>query len=588
MENKNENNRFAGSSLGGKSKYIERHQNAVRIERAGEIDKRIAAFDAQKHDLDWARRAVDFCDRELENGRDVADISKGIKDLPRIKQEALDIIAAEDRRLKEEQDALKLQQKQLELKTKADEDAAVSNAEKLITSVSEMSRTREWIDEVEKLNLMLKGFPSKLFDRVSNRYLVEVFNKEAKDVGAALDLDDEIIELDATRMKNKSWAEKVFKIEKKLSAKLDKYMKEKSTFFKLSGLASKIYYSEDVSLVENFIKKVEEEHIEQALEDYNKASKTVEKLRDAIYIEEYISNFESRWVTAKDRVEETIKENKKIEAERIKAQKAQQKLDEEIAIKNAQKAAKAKARRKVFGKILVVLLHIAVIAGVIGFGALNITTPVGAWVLSGGCSAIVCYFWIFFGASFFDKKEILRNLLFGVLLALPVVGLNIASMFVESFGFYFLPPLAAIVIISIFNVINFGDDEDLHCGGIVLDAALITLGFVLYVSIGGILGALLCAASLIVMGICHAVLVHVLDWQETYMYTLAILLFIASAVPIWWGRWDTLILSLGLAIGGTIVGFGNTEADEFSPGTITALIMYGIVFVIGLAGIFIS
>ena len=80
MENKNENNRFAGSYLGGKSKYIERQQNAVRIERAGEIDKRIAAFDAQKHDLDWARRAVDFCDRELENGRDVADISKGITD----------------------------------------------------------------------------------------------------------------------------------------------------------------------------------------------------------------------------------------------------------------------------------------------------------------------------------------------------------------------------------------------------------------------------------------------------------------------------------------------------------------------------
>ena len=582
MDNKNGKNAFASTTLGGSDKYLKRHQDALRLERAADFDKRIAEFDAQKHTLDWARKAVDFCNREYEAGKDVADISKGVQDLARIRQEAQDIIKLEDDRLKAEKEALKLKQQQIDLKNKEDEDAAVSNLERLIDNISLTSRTREWLDEVQRINLTVKGLPAKVFDRVSNRFLIDGFNKEAPDLEMALELDSQILELNATRQKNKSWAQKVFDLEKKLSPKYDKYMKEKNAFFNLASLASKVYYSVEIASIESFLKKVEEGQIEQVMDDYLKVSKNVEKLRDAIYIEEYISNFESRWVDAKEQADAIVKENNRVAAEQLKAKKKAEKEQEEIAIKNAQKAEKAKIVRAKLLKAFIVLLHLAVIGGVIGFGVLNISSPVGVWVLTGGGSAIWIYFWMTKLSFWMKSNEVLRNLVVGLLFGVPTIGLNIAGMFIETFGFYFTPLLAALIAMSIFDFVTFGDDEDLHCGGVMIDVSLITLGFMFFVSIGGILGALLCAACLIAMGVVHAVVVHVLGWEDVYMYTLAIILFVASAVPIWWGRWDTLILSLALAIGGSIVGFANTDNDEFVPGTIAAIIIYSIVFVFGL------
>ena len=55
----------------------------------------------------------------------------------------------------------------------------------------------------------------------------------------ALELDSQILELNATRQKNKSWAQKVFDLEKKLSPKYDKYMKEKNLYLFLTGYCAR-------------------------------------------------------------------------------------------------------------------------------------------------------------------------------------------------------------------------------------------------------------------------------------------------------------------------------------------------------------
>lgn len=565
MDNKNGKNRFAGTSIGGGSKYIERHQEALRLERAADFDKRIAEFDAQKHTLDWARKAVDFCNREQEAGKDVADISKGVQDLPRIRREAQDIINAEDLRLQAEKEALKLQQQQLDLKNKADEDAAVSNIERLIDNISGTSRTREWLDEVQRINLMVKGLPSKVFDRVSNRFLIDGFNKEVPDLEMALELDSQILELNATRQKNKTWAQKVFALEKKLSPKYDKYMKEKNSFYTLASLASKVYYSVEIASIDAFLKKVEEGQIEQVMDDYNKVSKNVDKLRDAIYIEEYINNFESRWADAKEKADAIVKENNRIAAEQLKAQQDAIKLQEEIDIKNAQKAAKAKVNRARFLKALVILLHIAAVATVGILGVLNLSNSSGMWILTGGGAGLLCYFWFVLINPTLVREEMdfAKKLILICGLTVPILGINIAGIFVSALSLYFLPLLGLLLLIIIIEMSVFGSEEE---GMLLLDISLITLAFVLLVAIGGIIGAVVCAGVLIAQGITHAVTTRMLQCGDIPMLFIAAAMMLAAAVLIWWFKWEFILVAAGLFVSGFVIGCSSEDADEMVAG----------------------
>ena len=309
MDNKDTKNAFANSKLNLGDKYMKRHQDALKIERAKEFDDRISKFNKKEHTLEWAKEALVFCDREEKNGKDLMEFSKGLQDLPRIRQEAKDILSADERKkeeekankerlealrlqeLKKEKDRLKLLEEEEKLKSEKLEDEAVENMEKMIDNVSKASRDRMWLKNLENADLTLKGQSKKVYDRISNRFILESLKEEAKEVKLALDLDDEIIELNATRLKNKIWAEKIFNIEKKLNKKLDKYMKEKNTFFNMANLATKIYYGEELANIESIITKVENNDAINALDDYKKEKKQVEDLRNAIYIEEYIDNF---------------------------------------------------------------------------------------------------------------------------------------------------------------------------------------------------------------------------------------------------------------------------------------------------------
>lgn len=160
----NKKDAFEGSSLGGLNHYIKRHQDAVRIEKAEAADKRIAEFLSRKHDLEWAKEALPFCDREEENGKDLIDISKGLQDIARIRQEAKDLLNAEEKRIQEEQNKLKQQQEEERIKLENEQERLrLLQEEERIKIENEQNKQKiEFENEQERLRLLQEEEKIKL------------------------------------------------------------------------------------------------------------------------------------------------------------------------------------------------------------------------------------------------------------------------------------------------------------------------------------------------------------------------------------------------------------------------------------------
>lgn len=277
-------------------------------------------------------------------------------------------------------------------------------------------------------------------------------------------LDEQILELSSVRQKNKSWATKVFDLEKNLNSKYDKYMSNKNKFYEISTLATKIAYGESISALEDYMRNVETgNNMGECANEFSNQAKEVEKLRAVIYIDEFIGDFEKRWLKVKNSVD-AFKKAQKEEEKRIAAEKAkevarqkeieaaQKKAAEEKAREESIKRAKKARRKEIALKVFLIILHIGVVAGIGIFGALNISNPIGLWTLSIGVPLMFMYVW-FRWARNLDSMALKKFIIYT--LSLVVVACNVVSIYLESFsaiGIYLLPALIAMIITCVIQV----------------------------------------------------------------------------------------------------------------------------------------
>ena len=138
----NDKDLFSDIDLDGfDEKYLKRTKDALKAEKAKKADERIREFDSRPRSLAWAKDALVFCDREETNGKDIADISDGMMELPRIRKEAQDII-------RKDQEARDLAVKQAE---QAAKDKALAEriqaTDKRIREFAARPKTVEWANE---------------------------------------------------------------------------------------------------------------------------------------------------------------------------------------------------------------------------------------------------------------------------------------------------------------------------------------------------------------------------------------------------------------------------------------------------------
>ncbi len=666
-ENKNKKglDAFAGRKVGGSEKYRKHHLEAVRIERANEADKRIAEFFAQPKTLDWARRAFAFCDEEERNGKEYADICEGLKTLSRIRSEAQILIDAENERLrkieeekekkrleeeakeaerlrkieeekqrKAEQEAeqrrqLELLKRQQELKEMAEEAEFIADIEKIISSLSRDVRNASWIEGVNNTLAIAQGLEKRAYDKIKNRYLLEGFKKEIEDVQLAIDLDDEILDLQNARNKNKAWASKVFGLEGELDGKHEKYLTQKPTYFKILTLAGRVYYAGELDSLQDFITRVEKGQGASFVAKIDEVKNTASKLADQILIEDYITSFDSRFQKAVSTVNGIIADNekrereakrqfqeaerkrkqkekeeeakakaeadriareKKAEADRIEKERLAEierinkiKREEEERIR---KLAEMKAkRRKLIENVAVAVLFVAVI--VVGILTKDV---VRSLVLGVGLTLIVSYVYFRLAKLFYDNNdEEIRAIVFTILTLAELV-LGIIFLFVDrnqagkSLDIVSLS-LAVGIIAQCFITYFVSDNgryvEDLECDLMtahsVLTGAL--LGFSLFLVTGAYIWSALIGGAVIVGG--GVISFFLNDGFSSDMYSVGLWLVILNAVLsvlgcvlMCLGHWNFYIMGAFLVVMGAVMSFifGDQDIDGgFLVGSIAAI-----------------
>ena len=138
---KNDYDEFDGVSLGGLGKYGERDSDTKRRERAAALDESILDALRGKHDVAWAKGALDFCDRVEAECRELADVSAEASRLDSIRSEANAVIAKDEKDKKDRAAAAK----------RAIAEKA-SDADRLIESLNTAPRSKYWVEEVRDVD----------------------------------------------------------------------------------------------------------------------------------------------------------------------------------------------------------------------------------------------------------------------------------------------------------------------------------------------------------------------------------------------------------------------------------------------------
>lgn len=426
-----------------KRKANEKEQAKIKakMDMINEYDKRISDFDKQKRTIDWANQAEGFCDREEKAGKEFAELSKMYKELSRIRGEAIDIIKAENKRKQSEQEELRLMQQEMELKSKAEEDAVVKNLQDLIDEVSSAERDSKWLSDVERATLLSKGLSPKVFSRVNNRLVLDRLNKEVPDVSKALSLDEQIRVLGSTRQKNKSWAKKVFDLESEFNPKYDKYMSNKSQFYEILSVATNVYYGEDLTDVEDFIKKVEADDSDGIIAEFKNKETKVKTLKDAIYLNEYISNFDKRWADVKKKIATMIAENEKVEQHNKKVAEENAKALALKKAKHEKHVARRKAGLKFLGQVAELILELGVVAGIVLLSILYFDKPWGMWIVCGGGALAFSFFWL----RYFKNRIVLH------IYGLASLGACITGMIIPSMRLFLFTFIGSYLLLCIYS-----------------------------------------------------------------------------------------------------------------------------------------
>lgn len=623
MDNKNNKDAFGSLSIGVGDKYLKRHQEALRIERATEFDKRIADFDAQTHNVEWANKVPDFCDREEENGKDIADISKYYKELKRIRKEASDVLKAEkvrlaseqkarkeairrakiddfdlqimefeskphtvewankagafcskmeaqgksfseesvrynllagirqeaeeiirneEMRIKAENEALELKKRELEIKRKAEEDQTVAKIEETINYLSSGKRDSAWVETVDNTSLLLKGLAQNVYDRISNRFIFDSIKNEAKIVHSALGLDVKIESLKRDKLKDEAWAKKVLKIESSFDSEFYQYMHHKNDYDEMYEKAVNLLYGVEILKLTEYIEKAENGDINDVLPTFDMIKNFEAKLKKAITIEDYITNFNTRWAEVVKLSNNEIAEKARQEKIREAKEKSAREERAAKARKRTRRIDRTKTALKITGIVLLCLLGVALVGGAVWYSVVNISKPVGKWIISGLSVAVA------FALYLFIRGGRVRYFLSRFYLFAGVL-LNIISIFVPVLGLYCTPVLALPIMTSITGMINYykfkGKLSFRSIHSIILPIA--TLAVVLS-TVCGVLVPIIFAVAFVVL----AITASILKWCDvdgkwfsvgvtSILYALALSLFFVK-----FGKMP-LILSLSTA-----------------------------------------
>lgn len=426
---------FENIDINGKDKYLKRHQDALKLEKVKAIDKRIADFDAKTHNLDWAREAIDFCNREEINGKDLIELSLGLQDLQRIRQEALDIIRAEENKLfelkkkeelniqieqaklkvleekqkleiKQEKDRLKileqeeqinlqieqnkinLEKEQIAIENKKQENKLIDSIENKINFLNNCNKNEAWYRNVKELSIEVKGLKPTILEQVSNRYMLDYFVEEVNNYEKAKNFDEEIAILNVDKNWNLDWANRIYEIKRSLTKEIQENMVSVEILNNLLYYANPIVYEKEFEVVNLVIQRGESKLDALSYSyDYDIAQVAIKRLSVDVNFADYIENFEERW----DKLTIKLLKRRKV-IERKQQKKSNRKAKKTALQRRRNSRHQREVSKKLFKFFITSIVELVILTAFIVVGALNFDFAFGKILLSFGVAGACIYY----------------------------------------------------------------------------------------------------------------------------------------------------------------------------------------------------
>ena len=293
---------FADLSWGDLNRYKARHDRTIREERAKELDERIRALIKREKTVAWANAAVEFCDRETTQNKDVFQISQEAHRLPKLKEEAQLIIKQEKERIEEERRI-----------AAANAAAAVKNvaadADATIAALASAPRSGYWCREVKDMDAEVQKMARESRVLLKNLSLLQKLLKEAELLLEAESVDERIRALKKDTKRGKDWLNSMDLLRPKITTQVRPLLKEADAWEELQKEYLRVTRSPIFSEYAHCLGQIEEgkwtqETVRNKFQTLNR-----DLGKHNFSMGEYVTDFQSRWASAKMKVDA---ENKRL------------------------------------------------------------------------------------------------------------------------------------------------------------------------------------------------------------------------------------------------------------------------------------
>jgi len=559
-----------------KIKSIRNEANQIIIkDRIKTVDEEVETFDKKKHDLSWAHEAIGLASAIEKNYSDIATLSKGYKRLQLIKGEANKIIE----------------------EARKNEDELVKHYINLIDKLNKEEVSVSWAKKVVQLSEELSSLEEKVIRRITNYSLVKEMMKKTEIPLKASSFEEELVKIKQSKNTDKFWTDKLIGFTERNRvdySKYSKYFNDTNLFTNLVHDALCIIYSNDFRIISDFLKKSEAissfdgsvyvKLSETQLNQMKIVNNDLPTCKEALYklnnntifytdinVENFIDNFNKRYNKALNKInvyKENLKRNKEDEEKKRLAKE------------------KKLHRLKVFGKVLLIIVPLIVLAVLdLLLITLNVIESTFIPTLIAASFAIYFIYGMILLKIVIHKKEIKLDfdkdendekwfLVRDSILSILGFASIVFGLFTTFFPFL---QISGLILVGATAIVAFIFIKSYFSDTLVLGSFL-SAGFILYVMLPTIFpteefkynysGSL----GFLIAGVVGAILFGIVDYVKGHSHNcgpLAVVLgfglLLGSCVAGWWFTWPNVLFSVSMLVVGSIVLYVKNNDDNVSP-----------------------
>ncbi len=280
----NNTDAFSGLGWGDLGRYQAYNDNWIREKRIADWDRRIHAVSEKSHTLSWAGEILALWDAEHAQNGDILSHCNEYPLLQAMRDEAVRMLRNE------------------EIRMDTAHRSSAANLDNRIAILETAERTGTWVSEVLRLEQDTARQSAEIRHYMSRTMLLQTLVAEAKILNEAQKIETRIRTLMSAARKDNAWLSSVEELNRQMTSQLLSKLSNRHQYDNLQKEYVRVQRYPVYSEYEKLLKRIESPQwdVNTVEGDYIHLNATL--AHHAFSMEEYISDFETRWSTAEQKI----------------------------------------------------------------------------------------------------------------------------------------------------------------------------------------------------------------------------------------------------------------------------------------------